>query len=114
MKAGDIALAQLQQADGQYKLRPVLLLKQLPPFGDWLVCGISAQVRQAVPDFDELVQKSDSDFPNSGLHAPSVIRLGFLATLSEKNLPGTIGSINPKRYQRLLKNLTAFLEKDSS
>jgi len=31
MKAGDIALAQLQQANGQHKLRPVLLLKQLPP-----------------------------------------------------------------------------------
>lgn len=56
MKVGDIVLAQLQQADGQYKLRPVLLLKQFPPFGDWLVCGISSHVRHAVSDFDEVIR----------------------------------------------------------
>ena len=73
MKAGDLALAQLQQADGQYKLRPVLLIKQFPPFGDWLACGISSQIRQAVPGLDELIQKTDSDFTSSGLQMPSII-----------------------------------------
>ena len=49
MKEGDIVLGQLQQADGRYKLRPMLLLRQFPPFGDWLVSGISSQIVNAVP-----------------------------------------------------------------
>lgn len=112
MKAGDIVLAQLQQANGKFKLRPVLLLKQVPPFGDWLVCGISSQVRQMVPDFDELIDKYDDDFSESGLHTASIIRLGFLATLPEKDLPGTIGSIHPTRHLRLLENLATFIKED--
>ncbi len=109
MKAGDIALAQLQQADAQNKLRPVLLLKQFPPFDDWLVCGISSQIRQQVPDFDEVIRKSDDNFSESGLHVSSVIRLGYLATLATKDLPGIIGKIQPNRYQRLMNKLVAFL-----
>jgi mRNA interferase MazF len=99
MKAGDIVLAQLQQADGQYKLRPVLLLKQFPPFDDWLVCGISSQIRHSVSDFDELIRESDDDFTQSGLHVLSVVALGFLATLAKKDLAGTIGSIRQDRHQ---------------
>lgn len=97
MKAGDIALAELQQSDGQHKLRPVLLLKQFPPFDDWLACGISSQIRHQVPDFDEIIRESDDDFSESGLHVTSVVRLGYLATLSTKDLPGTIGKIQPAR-----------------
>ena len=113
MKTTEIVLARLQQADGQFKLRPVLLLKQIPPFNDWLVCGISSQVRHAVPDFDEIIRESDSDFPESGLHTSSVVRAGFLATLPQKDLPGMIGNIHPARHQRLLKNLAAFLKEDA-
>ena len=43
MNEGDLALAPLPQADGQIKNRPVVLLWRLPPFGDFLVCGISTQ-----------------------------------------------------------------------
>ena len=39
MNEGDIALAPLPQANGQIKNRPVVLLRRLPPFGDFLVCG---------------------------------------------------------------------------
>lgn len=62
MKKGDIALANLQQADGQRKLRPVLLLKQMAPFQDWLVCGISSQLRQAVSGLDEVIRTTDDAF----------------------------------------------------
>ncbi len=41
MIEGEIILAQLPQADGGTKLRPVLLLKELPGYKDFLVCGIS-------------------------------------------------------------------------
>jgi len=37
MNEGDIALAVLPQANGQVKNRPVILLRRLPPYGDFLV-----------------------------------------------------------------------------
>lgn len=81
MKAGDLALAALPQADGRRKRRPVLLLKQLPGYGDWLVCGISSQLHQRIADFDETIDATDADFAASGIKAPSVTRPGFLAAL---------------------------------
>ena len=46
MNEGDIALAPLAQADGQIKNRPVVMLRRLPPFGDFLICGISTHLHQ--------------------------------------------------------------------
>jgi mRNA interferase MazF len=86
VKEGEIILTPLPQVNGQRKTRPALLLRQLPPFGDYLVCGISTQVQEAVPGFDELVRGSDSDFAPSGLRAESV---WYIVDLS-----GTIGRYN--------------------
>jgi len=36
MNEGDIVLAPVPQADGRIKNRPAVLLRRLPPFGDWL------------------------------------------------------------------------------
>lgn len=52
MREAEIVLTPLLQADGVRKPRPALLLRELPPFGDFLVCGISTQLTQAVPRFD--------------------------------------------------------------
>lgn len=57
MSEGDVSLTPLPQADGRTKPRPVILLRQMPSFGDWLVCGVSTQLHQAVPDFDETIAK---------------------------------------------------------
>ncbi|MEO8210502.1 MAG: hypothetical protein ABI840_08065 [bacterium] len=38
MIKGDIVKAALNQNDREIKIRPVLLLKKMPPFEDWLVC----------------------------------------------------------------------------
>ena len=81
MKEGEVILTPLPQADGVVKNRPALFLREMPPFGDVLVCGISTQLHQQTPDFDELIMRSDSDFVISGLVADSVIRLGYLAVL---------------------------------
>lgn len=81
IRESDVILTPLPQADGQIKNRPALLLRQLPPFNDWLVCGISTQLHQHVEGFDEIVAVDDSDFEASGLKAASIIRLGFLAVL---------------------------------
>ncbi len=109
MKEGDIVLTPLPQADGAKKNRPALLLRELPPFGDYLACGISTQLHQAVPEFDEVISKTDVDFANSGLIASSVIRLRFLAVLPSQRIVGTIGQVAPDRHAHLLKTLSNHL-----
>ena len=109
MNEGDIVLAPLPQADGRMKNRPAVLLRRLPPFGDWLVCGISTQTHQRVADFDELMAPSDPGFGDTGLKAASIIRLGFLAVLPETAMLGAIGSISRESHRRLLANLCRHL-----
>lgn len=105
MKEGAVALAGLPQADGTFKNRPMILLRQTPPFYDWRVCGVSTQLHQCVTGFDELIERSAPDFLSSGLKASSVIRLGFLAVVAEAQLMGVIGAISPERHRRLLESL---------
>ena len=109
MNEGDVVLSPLPQADGWAKNRPCVALRRMPGFGDWLVCGISTQLRQEVPGFDEAVRPGDADFPASGLKAPSLIRLGFLAVLPQDWLLGAIGALAPERHRRLLGRLSAYL-----
>ena len=109
MKDGDVLLTSLPQADGTLKDRPVLLLCRVPPFDDFLVCGISLQLQQAAPDLDEEIAPSDSDYRTSGLKSASLIRLGFLAVLPRSRFKGRIGSISKSRRLRLLNRLSDFL-----
>jgi mRNA interferase MazF len=109
MKEGDVILTPLPQANGATKNRPALLLRELPPFGDYLACGISTQLHQAVPEFDEVISKADADFTRSGLLASSVIRLGFLAVLPNQRIVGVIGQVAPDRHGRLLRTLSRHL-----
>ncbi len=109
MREGDIILTPLPQSDGVIKNRPALLLRELPPFGDYLACGISSQVRHALPEFDEVILQTDPEFAATGLIEDSVIRLGFLAALPRRKILGAIGEIGPGRRARLLKNLCTHL-----
>jgi mRNA interferase MazF len=109
MNEGDLALAPLRQADGQIKNRPVVLLRRLPPFGAFHVCGISTQLHQRVACFDEEITADDPEFAASGLKAASLIRLGFLAVLPDPALLGRIGTLSPARRLRLLGNLCRHL-----
>ena len=112
MNEADVLLARLPQADGQIKNRPCLALRRMPGFGDWLVCGISTQLRHEVQGFDETLRPTDADFASSGLKAPSLIRLGFLAVLPEDNFFGAIGSVDRARHGRLVERLAAHLTRD--
>ena len=105
MQEGDIAIASIQQSDGTYKPRPVLVLRQLPGFGDFLVCGISSQLRQTVPGFDEVIQP-DSD---NQLRVASVIRLANLIALSTPNLNRAIGYIPDALLNTLRQRLADYL-----
>ena len=104
-----MVLTPIPQADGTVKNRPAIILREMPPFRDLLVCGVSTQLHQEVQGFDELISPSDADFKSSGLVAESLIRLGFLAVLPRNNIMGTIGSISYERHKRLLKNLSDHL-----
>ena len=76
MKEGDVVLTPLPQADGQIKNRPAIILREMPPYGDFLVCGVSTQFHQEAAGFDDPIRPGDTDFTRSGLKAPSLIRLG--------------------------------------
>jgi mRNA interferase MazF len=110
MKEGDVILTPLPQADGKIKNRPAIFLREMPPFQDILVCGVSTQLHQLAPDFDEIIARQDSDFSTSGLIAESLVRLGFLAVLPRKNIVGSIGAIAPERHARLLSKLSRHLK----
>jgi len=111
MKEGDVVLTPIPQANGQIKNRPALFLREMPPFNDALVCGISTQLQQQVAGFDEIIRQQDADFVLSGLVADSLFRLGFLALIPRKKLIGSIGSIASARHKQLLKNLSDYLIK---
>ncbi|MBM3883976.1 MAG: type II toxin-antitoxin system PemK/MazF family toxin [Verrucomicrobia bacterium] len=109
MREGAIVLLPLAQANGTVKPRPAVALRQLPGFGDWLVCGVSTQLHQAVAGFDETITRGDADFANSGLVRPSLVRLGFLQAVPFRKIVGRIGSISAERHGRLLANLSRYL-----
>lgn len=109
MKEGDIILTPVPQSDGQVKNRPAIFLREMPQFRDALVCGVSSQLHQLTPDFDELITSQDNDFSASGLVNDSLIRLAFLAVLPCRKIIGSIGSISPERHQRLLHRLSNYL-----
>ncbi|MCC6123512.1 MAG: type II toxin-antitoxin system PemK/MazF family toxin [Pirellulales bacterium] len=111
MKPGDVVLLQLpQMAGGPPKLRPALVLARLPgPYQNVLLCGISTQLRELQPDWDELIDSRDVDYASSGLHRPSAIRLSYLFSTDAKELSGRIGSISPARMNRVLERLSKYL-----
>jgi mRNA interferase MazF len=109
MKEGDVTLTPIPQADGQVKNRPAVILREMPSYGDVLVCGVSTQLHHYVRGFDEIIAPADADFASSGLVAASLIRLSFLAVLPHRSIAGSIGSIAPERHQRLLRALSNYL-----
>ncbi len=109
MKEGDVILGSLLQSDGKWKIRPVICLREMPPFGDMLVCGISTQLRHEIPGFDEMISIDAPDFQSTGLREASLVRLGFLGILSTKDLAGSLGSISTERHRRLLERLSEYL-----
>ena len=110
MKEGDVVLTPLPQADGRIKPRPCVALRRMPGFGDWLVCGISTQLHQEVAGFDDPILISHPDYVHSGLKASSLIRLGFLAVLPQRQFLGVIGTLAPERHRLLLERLSTYLK----
>lgn len=109
MKPGDVVLAELPQRN-DFKARPALLLKIAPPYGDFVLCGITTQLRNIVAEVDELIESTDADFPQSGLKQTSLVRAAYLVTLMPEDILGKLGEIAPERLARIQHNLARFLE----
>jgi len=70
---------------------------------------LSTQSSQAIPDFDEMVRRGDSDFDASGLRTESVIRIGRVAVVEARLLIGAIGTIASDRLARIRRKLAGWL-----
>jgi len=103
--AGDVVVAPLAQADGGAKLRPVLLLRELPGFGDYLACGISTQLQQAIRGFDLILSPGSAEFASAGLHTESVVRLGFVGVVPVRNMTRRLGRLSPNTLALLQERL---------
>ena len=60
MKEGDVVITPVPQADGELKDRPAIFLREMPPYRDLLVCGVSTQLHQHVGNFDETISSADA------------------------------------------------------
>ena len=109
MKEADVVLTPIPQADGAIKNRPAIILREMPPYRDFLVCGVSTQLDKQVKGFDEVISDTDEDFKSTGLRTSSLVRLGFLAVLPSRQIIGVIGSISSTRHRKLLKTLSDYL-----
>ena len=108
MKPGDIVLTIVPQ-DNQQKKRPALILKTLPKYNDFLVCAVSSQLHQYIPDFDLILYDNHEAFTASNLKPSSVFRLSNLAVLSKQDIIGTIGTLRNDLHLNLLQNLARYL-----
>jgi mRNA interferase MazF len=85
----------------------------MPPFRDLLIWGLSTQLHQQATGFDDLISADDEDYASSGLVAPSLIRLGFLASVPTDRIMGRIGAISSERHARLVEKLCEYLTRES-
>ena len=108
---GQIILFKFPQTDQQQgKLRPALILRKLPGRHiDWLICMISSQVHQEIPELDETVTTDNSDFVQTGLKSDSVIRVSRLAVVEERILLGSIGQISSDRLAAIKQKIAKWI-----
>jgi len=109
---GQIVLFKFPQTDQiTGKLRPALILRRLPgQYNDWLLCMVSSHLDQRVPDFDGIITPNDSDFKESGLKVPSLIRIGRLAVVDGDILLGKLGQVDGQRLRRIVQKLSQWLQ----
>lgn len=97
------------QADGMSKLRPAVLLKQVPPFNDWIICAVSSQLHRFQPGLDILLHANHPDLALAGLPFPSIIRTGYLATIPRQQIEGVLGRISAGTLNVVKDQLREFL-----
>ena len=113
---GQIVLFRFPQSDQKDgKLRPALILRKLPgKFNDWLICMISSQLHQVIPDLDEIINLEEPDFQQTGLKQSSLIRASRLAVVDEDILIGKLGTIDTLRLNKIRGNIAKWLQNQQS
>lgn len=112
MKPGDIVLIRFPQTDLQLgKLRPALVIAESPGrYADVLLAFVSSRTYQVIPEFDEIIDPSDSDYEVTGLKVRSVIRLARLATVESSVINARLGNISDGRLKQIKARLVNWLE----
>ncbi len=112
MKPGDVVLLRFPQVDlAAGKLRPALVVAMAPgEYPDLLLAMISSHITQAIPQFDDIIELTDSDYARSGLKVRSVIRLARLATVESTAVSARLGNISLSRLAQLRKRLCEWLQ----
>ena len=111
MNAGDVVLIELPQvAGGPPKSRPALVLARLPgTYQNVLICGISTQLHDLQPDWDDRIDPRDVDFVQSGLRRTSAIRPSYLYGADVREILGVIGRVDAARLDRVRRRLAELL-----
>ncbi len=111
MKAGDICRVGFPQPDGNIKGRPVVLIKEVPPFKDWMVALVTGKTRNMDSTLDYLLRDSDSGFSGTGLTKTSLIRMGVISTINTGLIQGKLGELPYGVLPKLKSNLSQFILK---
>jgi mRNA interferase MazF len=109
MKPGDVVRWAFVQGDGQRKFRPAIILGEVPPYKDWLVCAVSSQVQREVKGLDVLIDERHPDFDRMGLRVASLVRVAQLTTLPDKVIQGSIGEVSPATLEQIKARLREWL-----
>lgn len=109
MGPGSVVLTSVLQSDGKIKSRPAVVLKEIAPFGDWLICPVSSQLRQFLPGVDLLIDELHPDYSNMRLVMPSIIRVCKLQATPAFMIKAEIGKISTATYDLLIKQLKDWL-----
>jgi len=112
VKSGDVVLVRFPQTDLQEgKLRPALVLATSPSHhNDVLLAMITSRLYQAIPEFDEVIELTDADYPNTGLKARSVVRLSRLVSVETSIINAKLGEISIERLGKAKKRLIDWLQ----
>jgi hypothetical protein len=100
MRQSDVILTPVPQADGRVKNRPAIILREMPSYGDLLVCGVSTQLHQYVHDFE--VPFITDDYARM-IIIPMIIWIRYICLIKLAQ-PGL-----KKRKGVILKNFSFFL-----
>jgi len=112
VQEGSIVLFRFPQTDkSRGKLRPALVLRQLPSlYNDWLICMISTQLTQQIDGLDEQIKEDDQDFKGSGLKVTSLFRVSRIAVVEESIFLGVIGAVSTDRLTRIKNSLANWMK----
>lgn len=112
MTPGDIVLIRFPQTDLKAgKLRPALIVAVAPGHhADLLLALITSRTYQAIPNFDEIIDPTDSDYITTGLKVRSAVRLARLVTVESPAINARLGNISKERLRKIRKSLSDWLQ----